>query len=465
MGIFVYRGKSERQIQLQPKVFFIGTHSDMLPSDSAAHTIAKVDQHLQECTKQFHSIIEFASESTMIFTVNNFSEDEIDFINVRIAVQRVVDRQEFEMVSPSNWLIFSLVLRKLEPEIISYEECLNVANQCNILDVSELNEALHFIHTKMGLIRYYMFDNLKDIVVIKPHFLYEKISDLIVKTFTFEKAGKLSTDKFKQRGIFSFEDFERIERKGGSNGMEPSQFTKLLEKLRIVAPFKIEDKIFYFIPCVLTHARESNKRLEIISSSVPPIVVNFDHGYCPKGLGGALINYLLTNEMNSDCKWNLLTDCIFRDQVSFRVGPLDTVIFKITSTHLIIYFIPNSGHIDRKGCTIEQICMRIRAAIESGIPTILDGINHIGVNFKLTFLCPCSQCCNNSPADIETYDDQPYLTCSKSKEQSSLPLGYEKWCTSAASVLQEQIISQGLYDHMSIYAYRRFSLSASLPSF
>ena len=445
MGTFAYRGKDKQEVRLRPKIFFIGTHRDKLDIDSATNIIAKIDQDLQECTHQFHAIVEFASESSMIFTVNNFSKDETDFKNIRSAVQRVVDRQEFEMVSPSNWLIYSLVLRKLKPEVIPYQECLNIAKECDITEVSELDDALHFIHTKMGLIRYYAFDDLKDIVIIKPHFLYEKISDLIVKTFTFEKVGKHSADQFKQRGIFSLEDFERIERKSGTTSMKPLMFTKLLERLRIVAPFKIRDETFYFIPCALSHAKKSESHLELVSSSVPTLTLSFDHGYCPKGLGVALIQYLMTNEMKSDYAWKLLPDFIFRDQISFRVGPVDTVIFKITATHFLISLVPAYDHIDRKGCTIEKICMNVRAAIEAGVSTILHDINHIDVNFKFTFLCPCNLCCNNNPADIETYQDKPVcLTCNKSRRQFDLPSGYKKWYALESNVsMQQEEISQG----------------------
>ena len=236
MGIFIYRGTQKQKIQLRPKVFFIGTHKDQLESGSAMNVITSIDQDLQESTSQFHHIIEFESESRMLLTVDNFSKDETDFQKIRSAVERVVDRHEFEMVSPSNWLIYSLALRKLTSDVISYEQCFEIAKQCGIVDEKELDEALNFIHTKMGLIRYYPYENVKDIVVIKPQFLYKMISELIVKTFTFDNAGKQSADEFKQKGIFSLQDFERIDCKRGTTGMKPSQFAKLLEIVRIAAP-------------------------------------------------------------------------------------------------------------------------------------------------------------------------------------------------------------------------------------
>ena len=175
----------------------------------------------------------------MMFAVNNFSQDEGAFQEIRSAVECIVEQHEFEMVSPSHWLIYSLALRRLKAEIISYEECFEVAKQCGITNREELNEALHFIHTKMGLIRYFPFKHIKDLVIIQPQFLYDKISEPIVRTFTFKKAGKKSADQFKHKGVFSLCDFEQIHRKSDSAGtMKPVQFTELLKALHIAAPFE-----------------------------------------------------------------------------------------------------------------------------------------------------------------------------------------------------------------------------------
>ena len=74
----------------------------------------------------------------MMFAVNNFSQDDTDFQRIRSAVERIVQRHEFEMVSPSRWLIYSLALRRLKAEIITYDECFEVAKECGITNKEEL---------------------------------------------------------------------------------------------------------------------------------------------------------------------------------------------------------------------------------------------------------------------------------------------------------------------------------------
>ena len=75
MGTFVYKGLQKKCVPLKPKVFLIGTHKDLLDKKSAAAIIDRIDAQLQTVIKSTshykEGIIQFASESRMIFTVNN----------------------------------------------------------------------------------------------------------------------------------------------------------------------------------------------------------------------------------------------------------------------------------------------------------------------------------------------------------------------------------------------------------
>ena len=473
MGVFVYQGREKKEVQLRPKVFFVGTHRDLLPSNAAESIIAEKDKYLQDSTRQFVNIIEFASSSQMIFTVDNFCRDKSAFQKIRSAVECAVERHEFEMVCPSHWLILSFALRRFEQEIVSYEECFEVARQCGIVNKEELNDALHFIHTKMGLIRYFPHEYIKDIVVVKPQVLYDKISELIVKTFTFDKAGKPASEQF-QKGIFSLHEFERICRKSGEGSMKAPQFVKLLEKLRITAPLERDgNKVTkYFIPCVLAHAAKAND-LEIHSLEISPLVVTFKCGYCPKGIGGALISYLMANK-HSPLEWKLSTDCIFRDQVTFKVGPLaDKIIVKFMSTHLIIACIPNPKVKERKGCRVDVVCIEVRKVVEAGIKQVVADTDFIDseVEHSLTFLCPCDACSNQHPAEMKYYEGEPFrLYCNKTEECPELPQGYEIWFTTKAqrqsAAIKESRFSQDqvnlVFSHLTQHASKWRAIGTGL---
>ena len=160
MGTFTYDGLQKRSVPLRPKVFLIGTHKDQLDEKTADKDINQIDQELKDVicsTEHYKHLVRFASQTRLIFAVNNFSMDESEFKMIRSAVELVVEQEDFEMTSPSHWLILSLAIRKYasktESPVIGYDDCFEIAKQCMITDEKEFDLALNFIHSKMGLIR------------------------------------------------------------------------------------------------------------------------------------------------------------------------------------------------------------------------------------------------------------------------------------------------------------------------
>ena len=411
--------------------------------------IKKIDKDIQEEVKSTasHSHIEYATDEQMIFTVNNLSDDDKDFQIIRSRVDEVVQRGDFRMISPSHWLIYSLVLRQteLKKKIESYNKCFEIAQECGISDREEFDEALHFIHTKMGLIRYFPHDELKEMVVIDPQVLFDKITELIVETFTFKEVSKQTKDDFKKKGIFSLMEYERI---SGQNSpdplMTPARFANLLEHLRIAAKFKDEEDgvLKYFFPCALSHADEILKDScgDIEPNPVPPLVVCFKCGYCPVGVGGALIKYLITNEytktneMGAGYCWRFQPKKVFRDQVSFLIDPsYNTVVLKISPTHLEVQCLSDSDKTDLE--EIHATCTEICKVIKAGIEKVTADINYIrNIEQSFTFYCKAKECAGSRkhPAKLKrslTTNEPKELICLKDDQErlSNLPEGYKYW--------------------------------------
>lgn len=182
---------------------------------------------------------------------------------------------------------------------------------------TELDHALQFLHKKTGLVCYFPESGLTEYVFRDPQVLFDQVTQLITNTFTFENVQERRCTRFKNKGIFSLEDLKLISEKL-KHTLPSEKLIKLLEHLRIVASFSIpgEENLTYFIPCVLVHSEMcTSQHLSKSLYYIPPLLVTFKCGYCPKGLSGALIVYLLTNEMKSKFKWKLQTEKIFRDQV------------------------------------------------------------------------------------------------------------------------------------------------------
>ena len=483
MGTYVYIGCGKEQVPLRPEVFFVGTHMDKV-SQAKIDRIDRTLRHMVKSTGLYREgMIQFASESRILLAVNNLSDDGSGIQQVREAVERLGSRGSFKVTAPPSWLIFSLTIRQHKNRVLSYEQCFEVARQCGITSREELNEALWFLHTKVGLIRHFQGEGLEDlqeIVIQDPQVLFDRITDLVVETFTFDKASPVVREDFKKKGIFPFSTFEKISA-SSDHLLTSSRLVKLLEHLHIIAPLEKEEEKEeeekgkeeegkeeegeewkeekegkegekkYFMPCILAHAQpaEPTSHLERISraftavfrrsaeqsSNNSSLLVGFRCGYCPKGLFAALVVYLLAKARSHGHKWTLQRDQIFKDQISFLVRPYDTVtitvqpkFFKITCTPAV------SKSSRNRHFPLATTCGEVRRCIETGIREVTSALHYTSdAAHYLAFYCPGNHRGPDPkephPAEIIFHDNKPCtLQCVLGERGTfELPPGHERW--------------------------------------
>ena len=422
MGTFTYKGLSKEK-KLKPKALLVGTHKDQLDPDPnvAQLKVEEIDRNLQEIIKSmsyFHKgLVESATKNQMIFAVNNLAKSDDDFALIRSRVNTIANYPEYRMSIPTHWLIFSLVLRGLTGPVITFEECFQTAQQCGIDNEEELHEALWFLHTKMGVIRYFRHGDVSKVVIIDPQLLFDKVTKMIVKTFTFDRGTRMS-EEFQKKGIFTLKDFLLINESEDSL-LTHKRFFELLENLRILVP--LPDKETYLLPCVWAHANEASFSPRR-HSKVPILALTFSCGYCPKGVTGALIKYLMTNEMQSTKGWELIKDEIFRNRVTFKVG-----------TGLItLYMYPTHFEVAcaHSTCTLHSVhkcCYVVKKTVVAAIEAVTRDLNltcHCGPSFHCTL-------CKTHVAKFlyDEEDDEAQLFCGKCNEICAVPDGFRYWMT------------------------------------
>ena len=503
----------DEEVTLKPIVFIIGTHRDYLKSEtekiaqtdgkSETDKIAQIDDEIQRYVKQtvlydqdsiqFASMFDNSDEDRLIFTVNNLSKDDDDFQRIRFAVQQTVEKKrllEFTVQCPSSWLIFSLILREnhKSTRVLRLENCFKIAQECGILNQEELKIALSFIHSRLGLVRYFKDDGLNSLVVVDPQILFDKITRLIVETFSGENAGHKEIEDFHKKGLISqpvverisarssednhdqlllntnhkkFEEFlkkgiisraamERISEGSSEDAQLPfTWLTKLLNHRRLAARFKDQyGELKYFFPPALCHV---SKAQDTSAGSTPPntppkALIAFETGFCPRGIVGALIKCLMTNEMKSNQHWELLPRKIFRNQVSFRIEAMDgDITLKILPTHLEISLdLEEFFRIrQRRGnlssdiadenlqTELHKTCEEAYKQIDKCMEDITTSL-YRKCEYFWTFYCGLPECkIPRHPAVIEwdSLDKPKKLRCeiSESLERTDPPKDYEMW--------------------------------------
>ena len=431
---------SKKMVAIQPQVVLVGTHEDQ----ASEAQIKAIQQELKETLKKtdfyLRNMLVYAAEDKPVFTVNNISSDGQDTVKIRREVERITKHPSFHVEVPLPWLASSLAFRHLQIPVISYEQCMHIANECGIDTPEELNEALWFLHHKVGFIRYFeSIPELRDVVILEPQLLFSKITELISSTFTFELVGPHDAYQFKEIGIFPLHTIEDLAAQSNEY-LNSAKLVKLLEHLHIIAPIRgaSGEVKKYFMPCVLTHVAPKVKIQGKASSEIPALFITFRCGYCPKGIFSALIVHLMTNHSNGNhsnstaqITWRLKEDEMSRNQVTFKVGREDTAVSITThATHLgVLVWSETQASAAKLQTSPHAVCNSIRQCIDHAIVAVSQTLHYsCDSAFHYSFYCTHPSCTKPHDHLGVCYDQNPIvMECSKSRQSCDLPGNYRIW--------------------------------------
>ena len=287
---------------------------------------------------------------------------------------------KFEIKFPLSYLLASLELDQhyKKPFITRKDFVKRVA--AYKIDEKDVDHLLKFLYG-IGQICHFPIESIKETIVREPQALYNVVTKIIIRSFLREPVSMADFIE-EQKGIYSLDAFKSY--------LTPQQVIMLLKELRIVAPFINKAGVKkYFIPYVLNHLKESPESDK--SSPVWPLAVTFKCGHCPKGMFGVLLYYLVTN--SGKLEWSLDIEKIFRQQVSFNVGPYgDIITLKFCTTHLQV-----SCHLvdvawRYSGFSLEGICNAVRSTLASGIEQATVSLHYDRKKTQHAFGLVCGEC-------------------------------------------------------------------------
>ena len=424
-----------RAVAVKPTVLFVGTHLDKIDESKRK----QIDDDLKEMVRDtsFCKFIEYADRKTkkLVVPVSNLYPADSDcFKQVRTIVMRIANRprDDYQVILPSRWFLFSLAIRKSNQDVLPYEDCIGIGQKCAI---DNLDEALSHLSDVVGLVRHFKVKGLREIVIVNPQILFNMITHLIFSTFNDSNVDSDTIDEFEKRGIFSCSDLRDIEDKQIEKPLTVDQFLRLLEHLHIIFRLHGADER-YFMPCILTNAQSiipeiSHSSAVLSTQQVPPLLLTFKCGYCPMGLFSALVIHLLANKMDSELEWELQTEHIFRNAVSLLVGPYDTVTLMLTPTYLEIAMLPNEEV--KREVSVEAICTEVKCCIEKAIKKVTSDLHYTSdAEHILAFYCTGSHMARleRHPARIDYFRSKPCsVVCERSgmKCKNKLPAKSLNW--------------------------------------
>ena len=418
-----------------PKVVFILTFKDKVTESQ----LVAVDKELQDAvmaTEAFvHNMIEFASEHQLCYSINNLSDDNTDVAEIRKKIERIAARNDgYTVYTPYTWQFFGVALRWLEGDIVHYSDCQEVGKRCGIHTKEELDQVLSFFHRQTGIFRYFgSVPELGDIVFKNPQVLFDRISELVVNSFTFQQVGKQESDQYNKKGIFSSKTLESItpSRSSSENLFTASRFLAFLKHHSIVAPLQrgAKEGPDYFLPCALVHTAIRSKSLSYCTEGpVQPLLIVFDSGYIPTGLFGFMVVDILGQKFNqeNDFDLQLVGEQIYRNQITLSVGPyIDTVQLSMFSTYIRIDYIPSAVDHEK---AMGFICSTIKDNVRMTLMRHRPHYNRRANNF-LGLICQHSSDQEEPhPAIITFLNNRPVaMKCTLQNEAKLIPSGCKVW--------------------------------------
>lgn len=402
-------------------VFIVATHRDQL-GPLAEQKLSELNSYLIALIKEngFQSLVQYADrvKNEVLFAVDNTSDDDIDFVPIRSKIcDLITSHKEFTVEYPISYLLFSLELRSDKRSILSLDECREMAGKYKIVG-NEVLHLLYFLHFQLGIIHFIDIEGVVRIVMKQPEDMFDKVTDLVVRTFSSNSFNLEEVDNLEKKGILTFSTFESVI--SSKDGITASDFLKILVHLRIIAEFKKpgEHEKLYFIPCVLDHVPRPTTG--DMATDIPPLFIKFKCGHCPKGLFGVLITHLMNLEANiNNISFTLRDDKIFKNQVSFYVNSScqqDEISIRLTSLLIEINFYPD--HCEDRDMTVAFVCNEVRIKILDYIFSSLDILHYSKDNVGPVMCIKCASC--SQLHQVKEGKKQTTIYCSKDHKTARL---------------------------------------------
>ena len=422
----------------KPVVFIVGTHIDQLKS-RASSVLAEINISLDKLIQQynFSQVVRYANHnsSKVMYTVDNTSDKDDDFKVLRRDVNKFIGRREFTVLYPVSYLLSCLELQNVKDTVISMDRFKQLVSKFNITP-DQVNRLLQFLHFRIGIIQHYDVDKLSDIVIKEPQVLFNKVTDLLVKTFlTDEAMTEGEQTNFCQKGILETSSFENI-LEDSNDKITTKQFLTFMVHLRLAVPLTGKKGIQkYFIPSVLNHVPSSAG--EERKTDIAPLCICFQLGHCPQGFFGVLISHLVNPKESHEFSFNLSEDKIYQDQVSLQVNSsedVDEIFLKrhLSRIEVTMYLEGCSGteselFLASRSITSNTVCTTVRSILQDCLQLSLKTLHYDITKLQPMFCLPCPK--SNCPVMMHEVTGKKccFMYCKFSKMKFDIPSSGQYW--------------------------------------
>ena len=393
-------------------VMVIGTHKDKIEDDSVIRRKDKeIQSHLEKlltCSildeQPYHRFLSTKNGRLVVCVDNTAGENEI--VKHRNLIKKVIEEKFYDgsrFPIPASWLLFSTFLRKMNKDVLTIEQCQQIAQKLYI-PPDHTKHVLWYLHHHIGILMYYKKEDVgEDIVICQPEAVFMSVSELILYSF-ISKEDRIK-NQFWQRGLFRLRDINNVTSNTNRKfGLTTKQLINILQHLNVLV--EIHDNVF-FIPAVLKAATE-DKFLEL-SSDVAPVMIRFNCVFVPLGCFSSLVAKLVrASKTNS---WNLHEAAeSFKNLVTFKI---ESSYFVTLVARLKRYEVHLSVDPLTKHRPIKEVAREVLATVCNMLDSVLEQLRkHYASSpdltmYRIGFICNyggCQQHTDDSKSHLMLFD-------------------------------------------------------------
>ena len=376
-------------------VYIVGTHKDKVTKEQ----ISKFDSDLQsiiEGTDFFEKeIVQFISEGKLIMAMDNMTGGVEEVHEVRRTLHKAMEKHFRKLKIPAAWLLFNQCLQMRKKRTASFESCLELSTQLN-MSAYETKVALWFLHHHAGVLMYFPdILVLADLVILDNQVVYDSVTFLILRAMSFDCVGQARAEKFKKTGQFVIKDLVAATSHISGDIIPPEKLLALLEFLHMVAPIvtvqdsvcstERENKINYFMPCVLRTASKEKLDAIIKDRSCPeciaPLMIRYKCGFVPLGIFPALIASLIGNKT-----FAIVEEDMMKNKIRFYFGSLQILVTFLCYPKFYVIVISELPIVEHE---LHEQCVALRKAVVASLEQVNCHMNYgFFLDYQFAFECP-----------------------------------------------------------------------------
>ena len=413
-------------------VSLIGTFLDLAGKECADKREQEVADELAYLTKvDFHDMepyqkyIHKLDGKWHVLPVNNAGG--VDEIRThRCNLEKLIKRKFETFPVPASWLLFSVLLRRMDKAVVSLDQCKILAEK---LHLQKVEDVLWFLHHHIGVLMYFEeISSLENVVICNPAVIFDCISELILNTFIPSKCyDETVREKFWRFGKFTYHDIEKAKTKD----LDCEQVIALLKYLNVLVEDETSDHKTYFMHAVLKAApKDELQKLSLFNDKVAPLVVRFNSGFVPIGCFSLLISQLLkcVPKEPPERKWVFQTKEteLFKNKITFRLaGSYDVLVSHPKRYEIHVITLCDESDLKLK-CW--EACHQVRKVVCQSLEAVILELKKKFTNmcddvtrYQIGFICSRKECEFSKQLKLE---DHLMLVDSDSHQISS-----DQFCT------------------------------------